>query len=115
MLVGTGSRREIAGCAKLGDYTRRGSHAFTNGPHLIQRAGAPDRRQFDHAPVSLATRTGQLVLGNRRDDDAGADRVDSRAAPDIDARLLRFDEKRGQVRSGSAKSVIGAALCAAVR
>ena len=42
---------------------------------------APDGAQLDHAAVALAARAGQLVLGQRGDDDAGADRVDPRAAP----------------------------------
>ena len=51
-----------------------------DGSDLVRSAGAPGRRELDHAPVSLAARAGQLVLGERRDDDAGADRVDPRAA-----------------------------------
>ena len=38
------------------------------------------RGQLDHAPVALAAGAGQLVLGEGGDDDAGADRVDPRAA-----------------------------------
>ncbi len=47
-----------------------------NGPHLIRCTTPPDRGQLDHASVSLAARTGQLVFGERCEDDAGADRVD---------------------------------------
>ena len=49
-------------------------------PYLIWGAATPDRRQLDHAPVSLAAGSGQLVSGERGEDNAGADRVDSRAA-----------------------------------
>ena len=46
-------------------------------------SGVPARPaglSLDHAPVSLTARPGQFVLGERGDDDAGADRVDPRAA-----------------------------------
>ena len=36
--------------------------------------------QLDHAPVSFAAGTGQFVLGERGDDDAGADGIDPRPA-----------------------------------
>ena len=39
-------------------------------------AGAPGRAQLDHSPVAFAARSGQFVLGQWRDDDSGADRVD---------------------------------------
>ncbi len=52
----------------------------TNTPHLVRPAGAPGRGELNHAPVSLAARTCQFILGERRNHDAGADRVDPRAA-----------------------------------
>ena len=64
-----------------GDESAVGAHEErADGPDLVWSAGAPGRRQLDHAPVSLAAGTGQLVLREWGDDDAGADRVDPRAA-----------------------------------
>ena len=60
------------------ECTIRPHQESANGPNLIRGAGAPGRGQLDHAPVSLAARTGQLVLGERREDYAWADRVDPR-------------------------------------
>ena len=57
-----------------------GPMSSADGPYLIWGAATPDRRQLDHAPVSLAAGSGHLVLGERGEDNAGADRVDSRAA-----------------------------------
>ena len=51
-----------------------------DGADLVGSAGASSRRHLDHAPVPCAARPGQLVLGERGDDDARADRVDPRAA-----------------------------------
>ena len=59
------------------------SGPMRRAPTVPTSSGVPARpagAQLDHAPVSLAARTGQLVLGEGRDDDAGADRVDPRAA-----------------------------------
>jgi hypothetical protein len=46
--------------------------------HLVGSAGAARRGRLDHAPVALSARAGELVLGQRRDDDAWTDRVDPR-------------------------------------
>ena len=51
----------------------------TDGSYFIRGAGTPGRAQLDHASVPIAARARQLVVGERRDDDAGADRIDSRA------------------------------------
>ena len=56
-----------------GDERPVGAHEQrADGPYLIWGAATPDRRQLDHAPVSLAAGSGQLVLGERGEDNAGA-------------------------------------------
>ena len=49
-----------------------------DGPYLIWGAATPDQRQLDHAPVSLAAGSGHLVLRERGEDNAGADRARNR-------------------------------------
>ena len=59
------------------------SGPMSSAPTVPTSSGVPARpagAEFDHAPVSLAARTGQLVAGERGEDDAGADRVDPGAA-----------------------------------
>src|SRR5918998_4770392 len=52
-----------------------------DGSDLVRCARATGWAELDHAPVALPPGTGQLVLRQRRDDDAGADRVDPGATP----------------------------------
>ena len=49
-----------------------------DGPYLIWGAATPDQRQLDYAPVSLAAGSGHLVLRERGEDNAGADRARNR-------------------------------------
>jgi hypothetical protein len=51
-----------------------------DGCDLVGGTGAPGGAAVDHAPVALAAWSGELVDGEGRDDDAGADRVDAGAA-----------------------------------
>lgn len=51
-----------------------------DGTDFVRRSGASDRAEVDHAAVALAAWPAQFILGQRRDDDAGADRVDAGAA-----------------------------------
>src|ERR1700690_2723866 len=46
-----------------------------DGADFVRGAGAPGRAQIHHSPVPFAARPGQFVLGQRCDDDSGADRV----------------------------------------
>jgi hypothetical protein len=48
----------------------------TDRSDFIRSAAAPSRAEFEHAPVSLTARAGQLVRGQRSEYDARADRVD---------------------------------------
>ena len=48
--------------------------------HFVRGAGAACGGRLDHAPVSRAAWPGQLVFGERGNDNAGADRVDPGAA-----------------------------------
>src|SRR6476661_5069501 len=64
-----------------GDEAPVGAHEErTHGGYLVGSAGTAHRGRLDHAPVPLTTRTGELVLGQRGDDDARADGVDPRTA-----------------------------------
>ena len=49
-------------------------------PDFVGRAGAAGQAELDHAPVALTTRGGQLVVGERGDDDAWADEGGGRIA-----------------------------------
>ena len=59
--------------AAIGAHEQR-----ADGPYFIWGAGTPGQRPLDHAPVSLAAGSGQLVLGERGEDNAGADRAPNR-------------------------------------
>jgi len=48
-----------------------GPEQRADGPYVIWGAVTPDQRQLDHAPVSLAAGSGQLVLRERGEDNAG--------------------------------------------
>src|SRR5579862_10046357 len=47
-----------------------------DGSDFVRGAAAAGGGELDHASVPLAASAGQLVRGERREDDAGADRVD---------------------------------------
>jgi len=51
-----------------------------NSPNLIWSACASSRRYLKHAPIAWAERPLQLIVRERSDDDAGANRVDPGAA-----------------------------------
>src|SRR5579863_9805425 len=61
--------------AAVGAHEKR-----TDIAHFVRRACASCRGELDHAAVAGAARPRELILGERRDDDAGADGVDARAA-----------------------------------
>src|SRR4029078_498928 len=68
-----GGHATVHGEVAAGDERPVGAHEqHADGPYLIWGAATPDRRQLDHAPVSLAAGSGQLVLGERGEDNAGA-------------------------------------------
>src|SRR5688500_14258654 len=98
-------------------------------------AAAPHRGQLEHAPVPRAARAGQLVLREWGVDDAGADRVEPRAAlapPDglghhpqrvatlgqlvgMEAVGHLVGPSMGSASNSSAGVVASAASCSAVR
>ena len=51
-----------------------------NSPNLIWSACASSRRYLKHAPIAWTARPLQLIVRERSDDDAGANRVDPGAA-----------------------------------
>jgi hypothetical protein len=44
--------------------------------HFVRSAGSSSRGDFDHLPVARAARPAEFIVGERRDDDAWADRID---------------------------------------